>query len=85
MHQANEVELNETGNGNESSIAKFSDQAKETVNKSTNLENEESSWTVQSKPRRLIPQHSLSKQDLEADNSKIKPVVIESVKKKGIL
>lgn len=39
-------------------------------------------WIVQSKPRRLVPQHSLSRQDLEADKSK--PVVAPAdTKKKG--
>jgi hypothetical protein len=32
-------------------------------------------WIVQSKPRRLVPQHSLSRQDLEADKSKVAPAV----------
>ena len=42
---------------------------------------EESSWQVQSKPRRLAPQHSLSRQDLE--EQKTKPPQIDVVKKKG--
>eukprot|EP00600_Ochromonadales_sp_CCMP1393_P000013 CAMPEP_0174977792 /NCGR_PEP_ID=MMETSP0004_2-20121128/13806_1 /TAXON_ID=420556 /ORGANISM="Ochromonas sp., Strain CCMP1393" /LENGTH=134 /DNA_ID=CAMNT_0016229015 /DNA_START=162 /DNA_END=562 /DNA_ORIENTATION=- len=37
--------------------------------------NEESSWQVQSKPRRLVPQHSLSRQDLEAESTKNKAAV----------
>jgi hypothetical protein len=41
-------------------------------------------WIVQSKPRRLVPQHSLSRQDLEADKSKVAPVAADT-KKKGEL
>ena len=39
-------------------------------------------WIVQSKPRRLVPQHSLSRQDLEADKGKV-PVASSDPKKKG--
>ena len=41
-------------------------------------------WIVQSKPRRLVPQHSLSRQDLEADKSKVAPAAVDT-KKKGEL
>ena len=39
-------------------------------------------WTVAAKTRRLVPQHSLSRQDLEADKNKAVPVS-EAAKKKG--
>lgn len=60
---------------------------KEEVLKVSNnsTEGEESTWTVQStKPRRLVPQFSLSRQDLGSDSSRSKPVVAETQKKKGI-
>jgi hypothetical protein len=51
------------------------------------VEGEDAAWTVQSsvKTRRLVPQFSLSRQDLGSDNvrSKITPVV-DAVKKKGL-
>jgi len=34
-----------------------------------NQQNDE--WIVQAKTRRLVPQHSLSRQDLEADKNKV--------------
>lgn len=40
-------------------------------------------WIVQSKPRRLVPQHSLSRQDLEADKSKVPVASAADTKKKG--
>ena len=45
---------------------------------------EDSSWTVQSsaKPRRLVPQYSISRQDLGAENDKNKAAA-EVAKKKG--
>jgi hypothetical protein len=42
--------------------------AEETKGDTTQDQNDE--WIVQSKPRRLVPQHSLSRQDLEADKAK---------------
>lgn len=42
-------------------------------------------WIVQSKPRRLVPQHSLSRQDLEADKSKVVVATAPDTKKKGNL
>ena len=44
-------------------------------------QDEDSSWQVQSKPRRLGPQHSLSRQDLE--EQKTKPPQADVIKKKG--
>lgn len=38
-------------------------------------------WIVQAKTRRLVPQHSLSRQDLEADKNKVP--VSDAAKKKG--
>lgn len=50
------------------------------------VEGEDSTWTVQSsvKTRRLVPQFSLSRQDLGSDSvrSKVVPVV-DPIKKKG--
>lgn len=49
-----------------------------------NDQNEE--WTVQTKPRRLVPQHALSKQDLEADKAKASAAAsapTAEIKKKG--
>lgn len=39
-------------------------------------------WIVQSKPRRLVPQHSLSKQDLDSDKNKT-AAASGDAKKKG--
>lgn len=39
-------------------------------------------WIVQAKTRRLVPQHSLSRQDLEADKNKVP--VSDAAKKKVI-
>lgn len=49
-------------------------------------EGEESSWTVQSsaKTRRLVPQFTISRQDLGTDSARSKPSSsAEPVKKKG--
>ena len=60
----------------------------ETVPKSETEQEDE--WIVQAKPsRRLVPQHSLSRQDLDADASKNKvaaaavAAVVPDPKKKG--
>jgi len=37
---------------------------------STTADDDDSSWQVQTKPRRLGPQHSLSRQDLEEQTNK---------------
>ena len=38
---------------------------------STAADDDDSSWQVQTKPRRLGPQHSLSRQDLEEQTNKV--------------
>lgn len=50
-------------------------------------EGEESNWTVQSstKTRRLVPQFSLTRQDMGADNNRGTKAPPEIVKKKGML
>lgn len=51
----------------------------------TVTEGEDASWTVQSsvKTRRLVPQFSLSRQDLGSDNARNKPSTTDPQKKKG--
>jgi hypothetical protein len=57
-----------------------SDETPKSVTEPNQEQNDE--WIVQSKPRRLVPQHSLSRQDLEADKAK-SAAAPELVKKKG--
>lgn len=51
------------------------------ANDATQDQNDE--WIVQSKPRRLVPQHSLSRQDLEADKGKAAAAAGADTKKKS--
>lgn len=47
----------------------------------------DSSWIVQSstKPRRLVPQHTLTRQELGMDNNRPRSTPAEPTKRKGIV